>query len=556
MGTLANIGRLRQISAVVARHGLGHYMDRRRSVELPPEQARHMIPTSARRFRAVLEELGPTFIKFGQVLSTRADLLPQGFAEALRGLQDDCPPLGPGLAQRAVEEALGKPIGELFSEFDDTPIASASIAQVHRAVTRQGREVAVKVQRPGVREMILRDLDLLTLLAQLAEAIVAESGLVTPRAIVEEFESAFLTELDFVREARTMQRFAANARRSTRPYIIPEVFEELSSRTVLTMEFIRGAHLSQLGPEHDRKAIASNLAKAAFEQLFEDGLFHADPHPGNTIILPDNRVALIDFGSVGQVSYAMRETLLVLVVSVGMRDADTVARLVYRVGIPNERVSLHRLRDEIASLFDEFLRDRTTLANIEASRVMKELLDLVARFKVRMPSEYALIARAAMTAEGIVRELDPDLEVLEIAQPYIRRLISKELSPPELGDEALKNLMRARSFMRELPLTASQLLMDLETGKLQVQIANPQLEAIARNIDALGVTIFMGLIAGGMVTGAFFLIARYEYGVWWIPLAALSAAGMLLGGAMGRYLLAPRLRKISIGRWLTRRRRR
>jgi ubiquinone biosynthesis protein len=557
MGTIASLGRLQQISTVVARHGLGHYLEqrKRKGGRHEPEGDGSTIPASARRFRAILEDLGPTFIKFGQVLSTRADILPVGFAEALRGLQDDCPPMPAGEAHAAIEQALGKPLSQLFREIDDDPVASASIAQVHRAVTLEGDEVAVKVQRPRVREQIMRDLDLLAFLAELAESIVLEAGMVTPRDIIEEFEDAFLGELDFLREARNMKRFEKNLEGEARPYIVPKVYSALSSRTVLTMQYIRGTRLADIGPAHDKKKIAANIVSSAFEQVFVDGLFHADPHPGNSFILSDNRLALLDFGSVGEVSYAMRQTLLVLVVSIGLRDAETVARLLYRVGIPDERVSLHRLRDAAASLFDQYLRDRSTLANIEATKLLEELFDLAARFRVRIPSEYALIARAGMTVEGIIRELDPELEVLEVAQPYIRRLLNEQLALPELGDETMRNLLRARSVMSELPLMASQILMDLELGKLQIQVSSRALDAVARNIDALGITVLMGMVAAGLILGSAFLLARYEV-QFWMPLAGFLLASSLLGAAFGRWLLAPRLRKLSLGRLLLGRRRR
>lgn len=565
MGTFANLGRLREITAVVARHGLGHYLDRRRGRvaegESPPTEPADgsSIPASARRFRETLEELGPTFIKFGQVLSTRADLLPPGFAEALTGLQDHCAPMPTESVRQAMESGLGQPIESLYKEFDLAPLASASIAQVHRAVTLEGDEVVVKVQRPGIRESILRDLDLLALLAQLAESIIEESGMVTPRKVVGEFENAILGELSFETEARMIQRFRLNAAGKNRKYVVPRVYLELSSETVLTMEYMRGARLSELGPEHDKKQIAQNVVSAAFEQLFVDGLFHADPHPGNCFILPDNRLALIDFGSVGQISYAMRETLVVLVLSVGMRDADAVARLLYRVGIPDDHVSLHRLRDACASLFDEYLRDQDTIAHVEAAQLLKELFELAARFRVRIPSEYALVGRAAMTVEGVIRHLDPALEVLTMAKPIVRRLVEEQFTLPELGDSTVKNLLRARDVVRELPITLSQILMDLENGKLRIQVENAKLDTIARNIDALGVIIFMGLVAGGLVTGSLFILARYDFVLWGLPVVptvALYVASIMFGAALGRAFLSPRLRKISVSRWLSRRRRR
>ncbi|OGQ88908.1 MAG: hypothetical protein A2289_27060 [Deltaproteobacteria bacterium RIFOXYA12_FULL_58_15] len=558
-----SLRRLRQITAVVARHGLDHYQERRKNRaaqkkgELPagPET----IPRLALRFRAILEDLGPTFVKFGQVLSTRADLLPPGFADALSDLQDHVPPMSAADAERAVELGLGRPVTELFAHFDAEPVASASVAQVHRAITHDGDEVAVKIQRLGIRDQIHEDLDLLRYLAQLIEKIVEESGLVTPAAIIDEFEGAFLAELDFYREARMIRRFRANTEGKQRTYVVPRVFDELCSRTVLTMEFIRGTRLGDVGEEHDRKAIAQNLVQSAFEQVFVDGLFHADPHPGNAFVLPDNRLALLDFGCVGQISYAMRETLVVVALAIANRDADTVARLLYRVSTPAQRVSLHQLRDACASLFDKYLRDQTTLANVEAAQMVKELFEMASRFKLRMPSEYALIGRASMVVEGNIRALDPDLEVLKAAGPFVKRLMEEQFAVPEFTDTALKGLLRAHGFIQELPLTASQILMDLESGKLQIQIENAKLETIARNIDALGVTVFMGLTACGLITGSFFLLQGYDSKIWGIPVipaVGLYLASLLLTGAFGRYLLAPRMKKLSIYRWLSNRRRR
>ncbi len=559
-GPLRRLGRFRHIATVVARHGLGHLLDRHGVRRAKPSKDAAPPPeigtSAARRFRAILEDLGPTFIKFGQVLSTRADLLPPGFAETLESLQDDCAPMSERELEQALTRGLGKPLAELFSEFDRKPVASASIAQVHRAVTREGREVAVKVQRLGVREQILGDLDFLRYLAQLVESIVEESGVVTPRGIVDEFENAFLAELDFEREARMMKRFRLNIEGKNRPYTVPEVFDALSSHTVLTMEFVRGTRITALGPKNDRQKVAANAVHTAFEQLFTDGLFHADPHPGNIWVLDDNRLALLDFGCVGQISFAMRETLVILAISIFMRDADTVSRTLYRIGIPDKRVSLHQLRDACASLFDHYLRDQTTLAHVEAAQLIKELFDLASRFRVRIPSEYALLARAAVVVEGIIRHLDPNLEVVKAAGPYINKLIQEQLTVPDLQEGALKNLVRARGVLRDLPLSLSQVLMDLESGKLQIQFENPRLETIARNLDVLGITVFMGLLAAAMVVGSFIFLSRYDFTMWGVPVVpamGFFGAAILLGGVIGRYLFAPRLRRLSLGRLFGRR---
>lgn len=561
--TFSNLGRLRQITSVVARHGLGHYLERRRrSGPRAPDfstPSSDEYPASAQRFRAILEDLGPTFIKFGQILSTRADLLPPGFAEALSSLQDDCPPMSTAEMYRAIEEGLGAPVADLFAFFEEKPIASASIAQVHRAITKNGDEVAVKIQRLNIRAQIIRDIDLIAYLARIAENIIEESGVVTARDFVSEFEHALLRELDFKNEAAMIRRFHENMAGKQRCYVVPKVYDDLSSDTVLTLEFMRGARIGDLKPHHDKRQVLTNIITSAFVQVFEDGLFHADPHPGNSFILDDNRIVLIDFGSVGQISYAMRETLVVLVVAITMRDADAVARLLYRIGIPEERVLLHRLRDAVASLFSEYLRDRHTIANVEAAQILRELFNLAARFKVRIPAEYALIGRASMTIEGVIRQLDPTLEVLDLAGPIVKKLIDERFSMPDVGDTAIKNIIRARDILRELPIMLSQILMDMEAGKLRVSVDNPKFDTIARNIDSLGQTIFMGLLVSGLVTGSLFILARYDWELWGlpaVPVVALWIASLIVGAGMGRQFLAPRLRKWSIGRWLNKRRRR
>ncbi len=559
--TIKNLSRLREITAVVVRHGLGHYLERRKAKRIFSAQEAALqdalLEAGARRFRAVLEELGPAFIKFGQILSTRADLLPQGFIAHLSNLQDACAPMPYHEVCAMVEKGLGKPLSALFSQFEEKPLASASIAQVHRAFTLQGEEVAVKVQRPHVREQMVQDLDLLGFLAQLVDSMVEESGLVTSRGVVAEFETALLKELDFEHEARMMQRFAKNLEGKNRPYVVPRVHPSLSCATVLTMEFMRGTRLSELDASFDKKKIASNIIHAAFEQLFTDGLFHADPHPGNSFILPDNRMVLMDFGSVGEISYAMRETLVVLVVSCGMRDADAVARLLYRVGIPEERILLHRLRDAVASLFNDYLGEHTAISQVHATQLLRALFDLASRFRVRIPSEYALVARASMTVEGVIRQLDPDLEVLQTVQPVVKNLIEERFALQDMGQGTLKQLLLARDVVREFPMMASQILMDLEAGKLRVQVEHPKIETIARNIDALGLTVFMGLVACGLIMGALSLLGQYQWTLWGVPAVpavALWMASMLFGVALGRYYVSPKIKKISLGKWMLKRR--
>ncbi|HYZ90619.1 MAG TPA: AarF/UbiB family protein, partial [Myxococcales bacterium] len=301
-----DLQRLREISAVVVRHGFGELLDRsklwdvlgRREPGERPSPA-EMRATSARRFRETLAELGPTFIKLGQILSSRPDILPPDFIAELSHLQDRAPPMPLETVLRLIEQGLGRPANELFAFIEPTPMASASIAQVHRARLPSGENVVVKVQRPGIEQQIRSDTDLLFYLARFLEGVVEETGIYTPTGIVSEFRQAMLVELDFESEARNVEEFAA--RNASRDFVaIPKVVRTHSSHTVLTLEELVGVKLKEVlegrdVPGIDRKLLARRVLDAAFHQLFVDGVFHGDPHPGNVIVLEGNRLGLIDF---------------------------------------------------------------------------------------------------------------------------------------------------------------------------------------------------------------------------------------------------------------------
>ncbi len=550
--TASRLSRIKQITAVLVRHRLNHFTEKREakaSGAAKPDMSR-----VGRRFRAALEELGPTFVKFGQIMSTRPDLLPPKFTAELVGLQDDVAPMPEKMAISVIEKSLGRSIDDVFSEFDRKPIASASIAQVHRARTRDGREVAVKVQRPNARAAIIQDLDLLGILARLLDRVVEASGIITTKAIVGEFEIALLRELDFHREAQMIARFRKQAE-GQNYYVVPDVYLELCSSDVIVMEFMRGSRIDALKPHHNRRKIAQNIISGAFHQIFIHGLFHADPHPGNSFILDDNRLVLIDFGSVGEISYAMRETLAVLVLAIGTRDADAAARLLYRIGTTDARVSLHHLRDACAGLFDQFFRDTSKISEINATDLLAELLDLAARFKIRIASEYMLVSRAGATLEGVIRQLDPEIPILELAKPLVHGLLEERFALGEFGDTALRNMLRARDLLKEMPTALSQVMMDLESGRLQIRAEIPHIEKLRRSIDAMGLTVFAGLVACGLITGSLFLLSNVKAEVWGIPvvpIVCLWLASLIFGVVLGRQVLAPRLPRISMAKILDR----
>jgi ubiquinone biosynthesis protein len=562
-----DLNRLRQIATIVARHGFGAYLERsrlggmlRRETEAgaaeakssesapPPDESGRK---TAARFRQMLLELGPTFVKLGQLLSSRPDILPSHWVEELSKLQDACEPLPYSEIREQIETSLGKSVESLFAEIDPAPVASASIAQVHRAKTHQGELVAVKVQRPNLRQGIESDLGLLRYLAQILEAVIEETGIYTPTGIIDEFDRAIHEELDFTNEARNAKAMAAaSAKRDF--LVIPQVHDDLSSSTVLTLDFVEGVKVTEVtvAAGYDPEQVAKHIIDASFKQLFEDGLFHGDPHPGNVRVLPDNRIALLDFGLVGRLTRPMQEALVTLIIAVALRDPETVARVLYRVGVPEGHTPITEFRADIAGLLDRYLGLR--LDEIRAVTLLQDLLDLALRHKIKVPKEYALLSKSAMAVEGMVRRLHPKLDVLGVGLPYAKHLLLARFNLSDAGSVLLKALLKIQGLTEDVPVQLSQILMDLEGGKFRVNVHSEQLERIAVNVRAVGMMLFLGLMAGGLATGGLVALSWRLPGstaLTGIAIAALILASLVFGGAVALYF-AGYARKISLRRWL------
>jgi ubiquinone biosynthesis protein len=549
-----DLNRLRQIAAAVVTHGFGAYVARTR---LRDELPRDAIPASeplpppdretARRFRALLAELGPTFTKLGQLLSSRPDLLPAHWVEELEALQDDCPPLPLAEIRREIERGLGRPVAELFAELDDAPLASASIAQVHRARTHAGALVVVKVQRPRIRERIDSDLALLYYLAKLLEAVIEETGIYTPTGIIEEFDRTVHEELDFGNEARNATAMAAAAR-GREFLVIPKVHAELSCATVLTLDYVEGTKVSEVtaGAGFDLERVARNVIEAAFRQLFEDGLFHGDPHPGNILVLEGNRIALLDFGLVGRLSRVQQEALVTLIVAVALRDPDSIARVLNRIGVPDEHSPIVEFRDDIRHVLDRYVGLK--LDEIRTATLLRDLLDLAVRHRIRIPKEYVVLAKASATVEGIIRRLYPRLDILEVGLPYAKELLLARFNPSDASSVLMKSLLKIQGLAEDVPGQLSQILVDLEGGKFRVNVASEDLERVGGHVRALGVMLYLGLLAAALTVGG--LVVLGVGGSPWIGFGALAAAAILSASAATYHVATVRLRKISVRRWL------
>jgi ubiquinone biosynthesis protein len=562
-----DLNRLRQIAQIVTRHGFGAYLDSmrlgdmlgKREVEVVREAAQEAAPVdappgpdrkTAARFRRMLLELGPTFIKLGQLLSARPDILPSHWVDELSELQDAVPPIPVAAVRAEIERGLGRSVAECFAELDPAPLASASIAQVHRARTHSGEPVVVKVQRPGTRERIDADLGLLRELARLVEAIIEETGVYTPTDIVQEFDRAIHEELDFSNEARNAR--AMHDAALSRPYVvIPRVHEQLSSATILTLDYVEGVKVSDVTASggYDLQQVAKNIIEAAFRQLFEDGLFHGDPHPGNILVLPENRIALIDFGLVGRLTRPMQEALVTMILAVSLRDADSVARVLTRIGLPDSRTPIHSFRDDITQILDRYLGLK--LEEIRTSTLLRDLLDLAVKHRIRVPKEYAVLSKASVTLEGIIRRLYPQLDILELGMPYAQELLMARFNPTDARGTLMKSMLKLQSLAEDVPAQLEQILHDLEAGKFRVNVSAPGLDQVAANLKTAAMAIFLGLIASALLIGGFIALAQTHWPG--LPVAgavALGVAGVTLAVATGMLVVGGPFRKLSIRRLL------
>ncbi len=504
----------------------------------------------ARRFSLMLAELGPTFVKLGQVLSTRADLLPSDFIEELSTLQDQVPPVPFDQVRKQIREAFGKELEEVFAEFDPVPLAAASMAQAHRAKTKGGDEVVVKVQRPGITEQLRADLSVLHYVARALEAVIEEVGVYTPTGIVEEFEKAVQEELDFLNEAANIRAFYRNYQAVTHTRI-PKVYDELTARTVLTMEFINAPKLNSANlDERSKQALAKAILQGAFKQLFEDGLFHGDPHPGNLLVLEGPVLGLIDFGLVGRVTRQMQDTLVQLVLAIGLKDSESTARILYRMGTPDSRTNLMAFRKDIDAILGTYLP--TSLKDIDTKHMLADILNLAVKYRIRIPKEFAILSRAAIAIEGVLRSLYPEMPINDIFMPYAKQLLGDRYDPAQLQGNVMKTLLRLQGAADEMPLQLQQILLDLESGKFTVTVKADQMTELNNTLRAFAVVAFAGLCACGFIIGTFIAFANKPVEVWGVPVMGvlgIAATIFLFSTAMVRQLWRG-FRKVSIKRFL------
>jgi len=549
--TVKNLQRMREIVGVIVKYGFGDLVARL-ELEGTVELARSLVRfrrerreltsyTTEERIRMAFEELGPTFVKLGQILATRPDLVPMSLVVELRKLQDAVPPFAPEAARRQIEQELGRPIAELFAEFDAAPLAAASIAQVHRARLPSGEEVAVKVRRPALAQTIGTDLEILRGIATLLEQNAPELAAYSPVEIVEQFAGAISLEIDFTNEAANMQRFARNFAGDPTVHV-PVVYESHSSDGVLTMEFVHGmkakdrAALEAAGI--DTKRLAAIGVEFCLKQVFEHHFFHADPHPGNLFVLPGPVVVPIDMGMMGTLETEIVDALLELLVGVLLRDAGQIVRLFTRLELVDEHVDRKRMSRDLTAFLDRYAD--VPIGQVNVAALIGALFEMLQRHRVRVPPEMLLIGKALATVDGMARDLDPTLDPIEAIRPYVLRTWLKRLADPRfLARDWIDAASDALEVATTLPRDVRQILGDLRRGNLALRVKSEGLETLVREQARSANRSALALLIAATTLGSALLLASGT-GPLLGPLPVtswLGVAGLLLAGS-GFWVLA------------------
>ena len=497
-----NLRRAAAIAAVLGRYGWGHYIERLRLRGLlpaSPPSAATPAQTDAVRVRLALEELGTTFVKFGQILSVRGDLFDPELIQELQKLQESVPPFPSSEARRIIEEDLGRPVSELFSEFEDEPIAAASVAQAHRATLISGATAVIKVQRPGIEQTVNSDLEILFTLARLLNKYVPESRRYDPVGLVEEFAGTIVKELDFRLEGQNAERFSENFSGEASVYV-PRIFWEASSRRVLTQEFSPG-HRHATSDLPERRRLADTLARLFLIQLFEHGFFHGDPHPGNLYFLDDGRLCFHDFGIVGRLSPRDQENLKLLVMSVVTRDAEAMADLYFEMGVASGTIDRTAFVRDLSKSMEQYYS--LSVHAYSFGEILTQFVQLGRRYEIRLPREWLLVMKAFMVTEAQASALDTNFNMITALKRYTPTMLGRDLFPDLQGTSLLVKGYRATSALRLLAIGLPDLIAkgmrQLQQGEATIRVRHEHLEDLQLHVDRASNRLSFSLIIAAVV---------------------------------------------------------
>ena len=550
--TYRNLNRYRQILAVMLKYGFDDILELLK-IDQYIEIGLQMLSSKrgdrvrrlsrARRVRLAIEELGPTYIKMGQILSTRPDLVPVDFIKELSYLQDKVPSFSFADVRQIIKKETGQTIDDLFDSFDSEPLASASIGQVHHARLKDGEEVAVKIQRPGIHKIVEVDLEIMLHLATLAERHIEEIAFHRPVKIVEEFARSIEKEMDYTLEATSMERVSRSFLQDQTVYI-PKVYREITTERVLTTEFVDGVKVSMLETldqnGYDRKLITRRGADILLTQIFGHGFFHADPHPGNLFVLSGNVICLLDFGMMGTVDRSTREAFVDLVDAVVRRDEARTTRVLLKLTLWEEEPDLRLLSKDVADFMGEHLYK--PLKDIVVGRLLQNLLDMAAQHRLRIPPELFLMMKAISTVEGVGLTLDPDFDLIAHAEPFIRQVKLSRFSPKRLSSDAVSILGQYMDFIQEFPKDLLEITRNIRQKKFTFMLELKNMENMLSTHDQISNRISFSIIIASLIIGSALIVISKTpplfYGI-----SAIGIIGFIAAAVMGIWLLVAIIKK-------------
>ncbi len=550
--TYRHLNRYRQILGILFKHGFGDLVERLKidqyievGLQWISKKPREPVEklSRAERVRMAFEELGPTYIKLGQALSTRPDLIPMEFIRELSKLQDDVPPFPFDQAKGIIEKELGSPLDTLFESIQETPIASGSIGQVYKARLDEDETVAVKVQRPGIRRIIEVDLEIMLHMATLIERHIEELYLHRPVKIVEEFADSLEKEIDYTIEASNMERFARQFLDTPTIYI-PKVYRERTTSRVLTTEFIDGikvSHLDKLAAAGlDRKKLTENGADILFKQVFDYGFFHADPHPGNIFALPGNVICLLDFGNAGMVDRTTREEFVDLIDSVVNRNEKRVTQVLLKLTIYDDEPDPRRFERDVADFMGRHLYK--PLKEIELGRLLHHLMELAARHRLRIRPDIFLMMKALATVEGVAMTLDPEFDMISRAAPFIERVKLSRYYPERILNDLFSLASELIRFFEQFPRDVLEISRLMRQRKFQFNVEHQGLDKLRAAHDQISNRIAFSIIIAALIIGsALIVISDTPPIIFGISL--IGMIGFLAAAVMGIWLLIAILKK-------------
>ncbi len=529
---LRNLGRSREIAAVLLKHGFGdvvqqlkldRYLRWGRRVILRERNVPEHHETRARRFRRALEDLGPTFVKFGQVLSTRPDLIPPSVIEELSRLQEHVRPFPTEEVIRCLEEELERPVSELFARFDPVPLAAGSLAQVHTAQSHDGHALAIKVRRPNAVREVERDLALMSELAILIERHIPEADVFDPVGLVNHFARTIRRELNFAREGRTIEEFARLFRNDA-TLAVPKVYWDLSSEAVLTMDFVNGCHIDDpaaLAALHlDPAAVASRGARIFMKMTFEIGMFHGDPHPGNIRVLPDGTICLLDYGMIGVIEDTQRELLVDLFLAITHRNLNRTVELLQVVGQPFRPIDTPLLRADVRDFIENYYG--VPLERLKVGRMLSDFVAVLLNHGIRCPADLMLLVRCLVTLEGVGRDIDPSFNLAAELAPFMERVVTERYNPRRMLDRLTDETRMLAGLARDIPRYIGRSLEKLSKDELKVQFEHTGLDKLITEVDRSSNRVVIGVVMASLIISSSLVLRAGSASLWFsIPVFVL-----------------------------------